>query len=49
MRADDGDTQADEDPIDDIDNDGDTLVDEDVPELVPPSDCHQQIRLLVVE
>ena len=30
------------------DVDGDTKVDEDTPELAPPSDCHQQTKLLVV-
>jgi len=45
---DDGDTVGDEDPVDAIDNDGDTKVDEDVPELTPPTDCHQQTKLLVV-
>jgi hypothetical protein len=44
----DGDTVSDEDPVDGIDNDGDTKVDEDVPELTPPSDCHQQTKVLVV-
>jgi hypothetical protein len=45
---DDGDTVSDEDPIDNVDNEGDTKVDEDVPELTPPTDCHQQTKLLVI-
>jgi len=45
---DDGDTVADEDPIDGTDNDGDSLADEDPPDGDGASDCHQQQKLLTV-
>jgi hypothetical protein len=39
---------VDEDPIDGIDNDGDSLVDEDPPEGSGPQVCHEQTKLLIV-
>jgi hypothetical protein len=45
---DDGDTEADEDPIDGIDNDADTQVDEDPPEGEGDPVCHEQKKLLIV-
>jgi hypothetical protein len=46
----DGDTKLDEDgtPADGIDNDGDSLIDEDPVEGDGPTDCHEQIRQLIV-
>jgi hypothetical protein len=44
---DDGDSTADEDPLDNSDNDGDTFIDED-PVDPDPDDCHAQIRQLIV-
>jgi hypothetical protein len=45
---DDGDTVADEDPIDGFDNDADSLIDEDPPEGTGPPVCHEQTKLLIV-
>jgi hypothetical protein len=45
---DDGDTVADEDPIDGWDNDADSLIDEDPPEGTGPPVCHEQTKLLIV-
>jgi hypothetical protein len=46
----DGDTTVDEDgtPADGVDNDGDSLIDEDPVEGDGPTDCHEQIRQLIV-
>jgi hypothetical protein len=46
---DDGDTVADEDPIDGIDNDGDSSVDEDPPEADTGDDCHAQIEQVIID